>query len=167
MNALTEIKPITMSALARQALDDAGGIKAAAIADVENRLARDKVLRRSLVAEAVETAIKTSTNTETLRTRSRVAQAAQRSGLGQSAVHALASAMASSLLDYPMSDGTPLREAGRDQIAVTRDHAATRAKTLSHRARFLSAVHDLVPAQGVAGDVLDDGAAQEIWEKAQ
>ena len=166
MNALTETKPITLAALAREALQDANGLKSDAVNALEDRLAKDKTLRRSIVADAVETAIKVSVNLETLAQRSRVAQAAQRAGLGQASVQALATGMASSLLDYPMSDGTPLREADRDRIATTRDHAASRAKTLAHRARFLSAVHDLVPVQGVAGDVLDDTQAQELWEKA-
>lgn len=163
---LTKDRPVTMADLAREVLDEVGGDKSAAIAELEHRLASDKALRRALVASAIDTCVRVSVNLKTMAKRSRIAMAAQREGAGQAGVQALAAGMANSLLDYPMSDGTPLRNANRDQIAVTRDNAATRARTLSHRSRFLSAVLDLVPVQGVAGDVLDEATAQQLWEEA-
>lgn len=163
MNAPFTQKP-DLQSLAREALAKAEGKTDEAIKILDRRLRRDSALRQSLIEEAVRSAAKLAIVTSHHIERFAVVQGLK---FGRAAVKSLATGLTRTILDYPLLDGTKLRDATHAELDRAIQDYATKASTNAHRARWLSAIRDLVPVQGKVSDVVDDDTAHRLWQEAE
>lgn len=159
---------ITLLSLAREALAQAEGKTEDAVAILDKRLKRNKDLRLQLLAQAVKDAAKTAVSLAHRSERATILRTivTRHETDPQGPVKALARMWTRSLLDFPLLDGTKLREATRDDLDRAIHHYRSQADTMSKRAAWLTAIAEHVPAQGCVGDVVDDELAQRLASEA-
>ncbi|MCZ4500998.1 MAG: hypothetical protein JWQ74_3553 [Marmoricola sp.] len=152
-----------LPSLAREALSKADGKTEDAIAILDARLKKDSELRKTLISEAVLEAARQSISIAHRNDRAAIVRSV---GSSRAAVEALAGGIMRGLLDFPLMDGTKLRDASKDDLAPAISHYQSQAATMTHRARWLVAIEKLVPAQGRVGDVVDEATAVKLYEEA-
>ena len=162
--AITETP--TLYSLARKTLRETGNDADEAETVLFDRLSEDKALMRSLISAAVKSAIGSSVAVVLSTQRAAAYNSIGAIERGKAGVKALANGIASALLDMPLADGTRLRDATKIEIAEAADLYEKRASTYSHRARFLRAVSDALPAGKKCGAVLTEAKARQIYQKA-
>lgn len=132
MNA-TAHPTVSLTSLAQEALSANDGKTEAAVTALNKRLGRDKNLRLAVVAQAVAEAARTTVSLIHRRQRAEIVRSLPTMGQSREAVTALASGMARSLLDFPLLDGTKLRDATRDDLTKTKTELQASAVDLVKR----------------------------------
>lgn len=152
------------SALCRRALDEADGDVRQAVEIFSGWVAKDKMLRNSVVSAVFSLAGKSQISGHNRHDRATISKAADS---GRASVEALATGMTRTLLDFPLIGGKKLRDANRDDLGAAIETYRKQADTNIHRAKWLTAIADMTPKQGVVSDVLDEDKALELWESAR
>lgn len=157
---------VSLYALAKDALASNDNMADAAEEYLIELLSSNPSLLRSVVRGAVKTAVSENV-TRVLSDQRRItfdSAAAARAGKARSV--GLAQAIKSTLLSTPLSDGTLLKDATKTEIVDTAERWQKQATTQAHRARWLLAVADAIPAGRRCGDVLSEETALELYRKA-
>lgn len=157
---------VSLYALAKDALAANDNSADAAEEYLIDLLSSNPSLLRSVVRGAVKTAVSENV-TRVLSDQRRVtfdSAAAARANKARSV--GLAQAIKSTLLSTPLSDGTLLKDATKNEIVETADRWQKQATTQAHRARWLLAVADAIPAGRRCGDVLSEEKALELYRNA-
>ena len=167
MNAAVKHE-VSLFGLAQETLSSVDGKTEEAIALLDQKLSKDSNLRKAVISEAVKEASKTAISLVHRIDRATIMRAIARPVAlnGKEGVRSLAAGLARSLLDFPLLDGTKLRDAGKEDLGRAIAHYQSQADTMAHRARWLAAVDLLVPAEGRVGDVLDDAGADRLFQEA-
>jgi len=164
MNAPAKIEEqVSLRALARQALKDAGGKTKLAIDALTAQLMNDKRLMREVVAEAVVIASDDLVQHSMRATREAVVVSAAKARNG---VAALANGIKFSILDFPLAGGVKLRDATPAEVTEQIDRYEAIGRDVTHKARWLRLVVQGVPRDRRIGDVISDERAQELWNEA-
>jgi hypothetical protein len=71
-----------------------------------------------------------------------------------------------SLLDFPLSKGTLLKDATNVEVLASADRYEKQSSTMAHRARWLRALAERVPNGQRVGDVLTESNVKEIYDSA-
>lgn len=153
---------VTLSGLAERAYREADGDIAEAVAVMSDLLIVDDDIRISLIRDAVEMVAATSVRRQMLSERSSIVRHAV-SGQTRANVSALAAGVARSLLDFPLSDGTPLRMASRSQVERQEAMYASQAAELGNRARWLRAILARMGSAEKVGDAIDEDTALALY----
>ena len=151
-------KRVTLRELAEEYLADAGGLISDAVTELSDRLVRDADIRVSILNDVVEEAARASTRKAMLAERAAIVWKADHAA-GRRGVVALSSAMATALLDFPLGDGTRLRDA-------TREAAASRYEKMSNemarRGRWLRKIIVTMGDAKTVGAAIDENKANEL-----
>ena len=153
---------VTMGELAREALAMNGGDTDLAVAALVERLSNDSRLLRAIVRDAVKDAIVVRVEMAMRNTRAAILKTTTG---GRGAVVALASGISRALLDMPLANGLPLRNATRAQVLEQADRYAATAKDATHKAKWLQAIAQSVPDGKRVGDVMNDERAAELFRE--
>lgn len=162
MNAPVKSKP-DLAALARASLVASEGSTDTAIDILAEQIATNKALQKSIAAEALDDAI---------RYNILIAHHYQRRVLhnamvnGRESVRSLATGLTRTILDFPLLDGTKLRDASLDDLDRAIHRYRTQAENMNRTANWLVLIRNITPEQGMVGDVLDDATAQRLFEEA-
>lgn len=154
---------LTLSGLAAEALSTASGKTDDAIAALVARLAKDKVARTAIASAAINDAIRNQVTIAHHNSRTNLMRAMLN---GKESVRSLASGLTRTILDFPLLDGTKLRDASTADLDAAIHRYRTQADTMNRTANWLVLVRNLTPAQGRVGDVVDDATAQRLFEEA-
>lgn len=85
-------------------------------------------------------------------------------------VHALAAGNAMMLMDFPLMDGTPLRNATREEVRVNAEGYYKQASDMRWKSRWLALVASKIPQQDdkkTVGQALTESVLRELQEKAK
>ncbi len=159
---LEEQKELTLTALAREALEERDGNVAKAAGLLASRLRRDEKLLDTVVEEAITEVARARAHKLNTRVREAVIRSASRAD-----VEALADGLAASFLDFPLSTGVRLRDATRDAIQTQAEIYRRMHVNTGHKFRWLERIAQAVPVGKKAGDVLDDSRLSELWRETQ
>jgi hypothetical protein len=155
-------KEITLSALATKYLAEAGGSREDAISNLVVRLAKDKKAREAIAADAIQDAIRYRVTVAHLHSRGNLMRALTN---GKDQVKSLATGLMRMALDFPLYDGTLLREATVADLDRAIDGYRKQAKTMNGYANWLSAIRELTPEGTKVGDAVDNATAQKLLEE--
>ena len=155
---------IDLYSLAREALSEAEGNTNDATRLLDRRLTKDKALRLQIIEQAIREATRHAAVTAHHINRAQLV-AAVKSGREQ--VRSLATGMARTILDFPLLDGTKLRDATHDDLSRAITDYSTKSREMAHRASWLTAIMAVTPVQGKVSDTVDDDTALRLWKEAQ
>ena len=163
MNAPTpKFETYTLGMLAREALSKCAGDTERATHSLVDRLSNDADLLRTIIRDAVKDAVTMRVEGAMRGTRAAILKATTGN---RGAVVALANGLSRALLDMPLANGLPLREATRAQLIEQADRYASTARDAGHKAKWLQAIAQSVPDGKKVGDVLDDERAAELFRE--
>lgn len=155
---------VTLPGLARQALDLNDGNTELATDWLAEKVMKDPILLRIVINEAVRAASSTHIE-EAMRHKRRSILRATTGSKG--AVVALSTGWTAAILDMPLANGIRLRDATKAQVIDQAQRYAATAQDAGHKARWLSAIADAVPAGKRVGEVLSDEAAAKMYKAAE
>ena len=164
--AMPSEAPPTLYQLAVGALADNANNADIAEEFVFSLLLNDQALLRSLVRSAVKSAVTTNVGKAIRNQREVIFDKARAAAHGKRIALAHIESVKSSFLDFPLADGTRLRDATRVEVLEAVARYEKQSETMAHRARWLRALADIVPAGRRIGDFIDEGKAKELFEKA-
>ena len=159
--------PVTLSELARDALEAANNDTAAAAKTLVARVIQDPMLLRHVIEEAVRVAVSTQVNTA-LRSdrasilRSVTAPPANKPRLDGAAIQAV---LMRNLLDFPLAGGLLLRDASKSDVLDQVERYSKQAADMNHKARWLSRVADAIPAKKRVGQVMTAEQLNAIYDE--
>ena len=164
-----EIPPpiATLSAMAREALDDADNDVAKASEALKARLlTRPEVLDR-IITEVVSVAVSTRVGGAMRSERRAIILGSMRQigGGGRDAVRALSAVVGRSILDFPLAGGVRLRDATREQVIEQAALYERFAADQAHKARWLNAIAADVPPGAVVGTAITEARAAALLEE--
>jgi len=163
MNAHAKVETeITLGSLAREALVSHSGRTPDAVDAILARITNDANLLRRLIRSAVEDAIKYRVEMAMRNDRQSIIRATTGT---RGAVVALANGLSRALLDMPLANGLPLREATRAQVLAQAEGYNKTAMDATHKAKWLQAIAQSVPDGKRVGDVMDDERAAELYRE--
>jgi hypothetical protein len=151
---------LTLSALAREALEERDGNVEKAHSYLDNKLKHDAKLRSALIAAALQDAIEMRVRAANRSERVRIVNIGNRASFD-----ALADGFESCFMDFPLSSGIKLRDATRDQIIAQSETYRKMSLDTSHKARWLELIAQSVPANRTAGDALTEQRLNELWKE--
>lgn len=162
-------------ALAREALAKCDGNTGEAAKLLDKRLLRDKALRMSIIEQAVSVAVTDAARRAHIANRYCVVSAMKRRAVRQeqqpvkngatpSAAIAFSNAMTRTILDFPLTDGTPLRDAGREHLERALTHYRKQANSMNARANFFARILEMLPENKTVGQALDAETVQAAWD---
>jgi hypothetical protein len=161
-----QVAPLTLSALAKQALAAARGDTRKAREALRRRLLKDRALQNSILDGAIRDAVVYRTEHAMRHDRAAIFHAhAQLVQHGRNDVIAQARGISSALLDMPLAGGLLLRKANRDQVSKQAIFYAALSRDTGHKGRWLSLIAQSVPDGKLVGDIIDDARAAELFEE--
>jgi hypothetical protein len=156
--------PVTLSSLAKSALDASDGDTQKAIDALVSQLSADAGLLRLIIRDAVSDAVSYRVELQ-MRNKRRQILASTTSTRG--AVIALSSGLSMALLDFPLANGLKLREATRADVVAAADRYALVSKDMRHKAKWLQAIAQSIPDGKRVGDVMTDERAAELFKETE
>lgn len=141
----------TLGTIARSLLEDADGDTEAAIDALEARIASDETLRRQLADRAIRMLLRARVLSNIANIRARIVATGsgradpRRDVAGPDRARALANAMRSTFLDFPLRGGLRLGQATRADVTAQAARYAKMGTTCAHNARWLVAIADRLP----------------------
>lgn len=157
-----ETEEITLTTLAREALEERDGNVTKAAGLLANRLSRDKKLLNIVVEEAIREVANDRARQLNMQLRRAVIRSASRAD-----VDALADGLAASFLDFPLSTGVRLRDADRKAVEVQVEIYRRMHVTTGHKYRWLQCIAQAIPDGKKVGDVLAESRLNELWKETQ
>lgn len=157
-----DLPDLSLGDIARQVLEDASGQRAIAVEALSAQLAKNPGLRRRVADEAIQIAMMSIMVRAQLNNRGSILRAV---GAGREGVRSLATGLMRGVLDMPMLDGSPLRDATPEDLTAMIEHYRARVTGMNRMIRFLAAVLKVVPEQGCVGDVLTEEKANELLRR--
>ena len=172
---------LNVTALARQALDDAANDKEAAISNLSNVMSNNPHLRQSIINNAASAAIETAISLKrkhiievsdslppaSIEPASTYVLDPEIIARNKRRMQTLSTVTTTMWLEFPLSDGTALKNATRSEILRNAESMIMRGKTSLHRGTFLKVVGEKVPEGKLAGDVLTEQMLKEDYEAAE
>jgi predicted NBD/HSP70 family sugar kinase len=158
----------SLGELAREVLDDEGGLTAPAIARLQAMIAEDEALRLSIAASAIAEYAACRMASMMMNDRAAVWNAAERRVAGlptraKTSVAALGKGIRESLLNFPMAGGLRLRDANRAAVSAQAQMYATHGADMMHKARWLATIAARLPDDdATVGEVLTDGEVETL-----
>lgn len=162
---------ISLTDLARQALEDSDGMVEEATAALMAQVLKDRKLLQAVLQDAVETAA-TTLVTGAMRKDREAIQNSFRSGAtkprieGATMVAVVAESMIRSLLDYPLAGGVRLRDATRDLVERQAEIHGRLADNNKKKAKWFTAIAAAIPEGARVGDVLTEARVDELYTEA-
>lgn len=151
---------VTLATLARDALAARDGNIEKAIGYLVNRLKRDENLLQILVEGAIRDAIGMRVNSAHLNNRAAVIRAASRAD-----VEALAIGHLYAFMDFPLGDGTKLRNATREQVESQAERYAKISSDTGHKHRWLRLIAQSTPPDQLVGESLTEARISALWKE--
>jgi hypothetical protein len=164
MGAIEDVKLVGIEELAREVLAECGGdINKATDAIVRQAVADRSVLR--LLAFAAVRSV-ASFNVRSKRSQIWTAPHYDPGGNGHR-VRALAAGNAAMLLDFPLMDRTPLRDASKEKVRENAETYYKQADDMNWKSRWLALIAARIPDGKSVGECLDEAALCELRDKAK
>jgi|HigsolmetaAR206D_1030411.scaffolds.fasta_scaffold08616_2 hypothetical protein len=152
----------SLPTLAREALKDAGGDVAVAVEALIRTLTSDPAMLRSVVTEAVRTAVEVHVAASMRHDRKTITQSV-RTGATRQSIEALASGMAVAMLNFPLANGLRLRDATLDDVTKQADRYEAFAADNSHKARWLRRIAAELPSGAKVGEVMTEERVRALY----
>lgn len=159
-----DLERISLANMAKAALRENAGDVKLAIAALVRTLNDQKHLIKEIVADAIYEAADTLVKQQNIGIRRALFNPNRIAKDTRETVVALARGIKASLLDFPLSDGSKLRDATPDKVTPLLNHCETQGRDLMHKARWLRHIIQTVPAGQKIGDHVTDERAKELWE---
>ncbi len=165
----TEVKAETVSHVAREALDSAGGDVRAATALMEKRVRSDRVLRDELTEPLISEACYVAVARELRRDRQRVWTPPVYSGAGGEAngqrgrVEALAS---SNLMMFPLPGGKVLGTATLEDVQKASAFYTEQGADMMHKGRWLGMIASRLKPGVIVSKALTEAELQSLKGEA-
>lgn len=163
-------KPKTIHDIAREFLDDAGGITSVAIERLQQLIREDEALRIAIAADAVMAFAAQHIEKKMREDRAAIwTRAAQKGEVTKpkTSVAALANGIRESILNFPLAGGIRLRDATREQVEEQAQRYAAASRDMGHKARWLSAIAQRVEPGQTVGECLSEDDALALHREAQ
>jgi hypothetical protein len=164
---------VTFYSFVAQALRKFGGDRRKAEDHIFNTLRDDPHLMREMIRSAIFHGINETARKAQAGDRSSIFASVQKQPPVKTAEQHRADAQATirvitrSLLDYPLRDGTKLKDATREAIVADAKHLEAQANTMSQRAKWLQLIAQSVGDGKRCGDVVSEDRARELLEEAR
>jgi len=159
----------TIHEIAREFLDDAGGITAVAIARLHDLIREDEALRLSIAADAVMAFAAQKVEAKMREDRAAIWANAARKGettKPKTSVAALANGLRESLMNFPLAGGIRLRDATRAEVEAQAALYASASRDMGHKARWLAAIAERTPEGARVGDALTEAEVTALHGEA-
>lgn len=169
MNAPAVIRQKTIGELAREVLDDEGGMVAPAVLRLKSLIASDDALRESIAEAAINEYAQRRVANAMIGGRRAVWTAAERriAAPAKTSVAALANGISASLLNFPLAGGLRLRDATRDQVSGQAQMYRAMGSDMLHKARWLALIAARLPDDETAvGAVLTTADVEAMQAEA-
>lgn len=132
------------------------------------RVGKSRALYRSLMDPLVKTACYETIASVCRKNRSTIWNTQQPTAEEQRGrVIALAGGTMSSLLDFPLPGGLPLRLAGRGDVAAAAEFYSRQSKDMNAKARWLQMIAQSIPDDKTVQEVMTDARLAELQEEAR
>ena len=146
--------------LIRAALEETNGNENAAVALLVDQALEDVDYIREIFSLAVQALNRHNRSSE----RSSVRRAVQTAG---TTVRSLGTALARPLLEFPLQDGTFLKDAYQPQIERAIAQFGHQGRTMLHLARWLESIHAKITPTQAVGEVLDEFSIRQLYDETQ
>lgn len=163
----------TLRRLARLHLNGADGNIEIACRSLHAELAEDDDLLSSIIDEAVEAAslydarmCQQDDRRSIINGALAQLRAASASTTGKEQTEALKRFMQRAVLDFPLFDGTKLRDAKREQVLESAEFYGKIAATNAQREKWLRSIAKITPAGKRVGDVVSEDKARALLQQS-
>lgn len=146
--------------LIRNALVDADGDESEAVSKLVDKALEDVDYVRELFRLAVQALNRQGRSSS----RSKVRRALESTS---GSVRSLGTALARPLLDFPLQDGTVLRNAYQPQVERAAAQFGHQGSTMLHLARWLQSIQAKMEGTKTVGDTLDEVSVRQLFDETQ
>jgi hypothetical protein len=147
--------------LIREALVEAEGDETTAVSSLVDAALADVDYVREIFSLAVQ-----ALNRHARSSKRASARKAVSSG-GSGSTRALGIALARPLLDFPLQDGTLLKDAFAPQVDRAVQQFGQQGKTMMHLSRWLASVHARMAPASTVGESLDELTVRELFDETE
>lgn len=152
---------MTVQELMKHALDHYEGDEDQAIDFCVDTARRDSEYVREIFALAIQAMSKDGRSTARRRARVAISSADRES------VRELSTSLARPMLDFPLQDGTILKNATAEQVAKSGEQFGAQGRTMVHISRWLSAVHVRMDKTRKVAETIDELTARNLFDETK
>lgn len=143
------------------ALDDNGGDEAAATKDCVDRALEDVEYVREIFALAIHW-----TNKRGAHSR-RTASRRSATMVDREAIRTLGTALARPMLEFPLQDGTMLKDATAGQVDQAARQFGLQGQTMLHLSRWMMAIRAKITDDKPVGEVIDELTVRQLFDETR
>lgn len=144
--------------LIRDALAEAAGDEHAAVSILVDQALEDVDYVREIFSLAVQAMNRHDRSSKRVSVR-------RAAGMGSNSTRALGTALARPLLEFPLQDGTYLRDAYAPQVDRAAGQFGVQGSTMMHLSRWLDSVHTRMAEDKPVGESLDELTIRQLFDE--